>query len=149
MLLVKSSSFNILNIPISNKHFGKNKTWRGFIFLIGMNAILVFMATWLFGIPLHNSALLGATLGFTYLLFELPNSYMKRKLGVGPGEKHHHYRYLFSWIDKSDSAFGLSLVYWLFNYVDWKMAMTLFLVCSATHVIFSLILVRLKIKSSF
>lgn len=149
MLLVKHSWLNFINIPISDKLFGRNKTWRGFVFLILVNAFLVFLVTQVFSIPIHNSALLGAILGFTYLLFELPNSFMKRKLGVSPGEKHQHYRYFFSWVDKSDSAFGLSLVYWLLGYVDWKMAMLLYFICSATHIVFSLILVGLKIKPSF
>ena len=149
MLLVKYSWLSFINIPISVKLFGKNKTWRGFVFLIIVNALIVFTTVKLFSIPLNNPATLGAILGFTYLLFELPNSFMKRKLGVGPGEKHQRYRYFFNWIDKSDSAFGLSLVYWLLGHVDWKMAILLFLICSATHIVSSLILVRLKIKSSF
>jgi hypothetical protein len=149
MVLVKHSWLSLINIPVSDKLFGKNKTWRGFVFLITVNAFLVFTIVQLFSIQLNNSAKLGAILGFTYLLFELPNSYMKRKLGVGPGEKHQRYRYFFSWIDKSDSAFGLSLVYWLLGYTDWKMAILLFFICSATHVVSSFILVVLKIKSSF
>lgn len=149
MVLVKHSWLSFINIPISNKLFGKNKTWRGFVFLTIVNSLSVFTVVQLFSIHLNNSALLGAILGFTYLLFELPNSFMKRKLGVSPGEKHPHYRYFFSWLDKSDSAFGLSLVYWLLEYIDWKMALLLYFICSATHIVFSLILVRLKIKSSF
>jgi hypothetical protein len=105
--------------------------------------------TQLFSLPINNSALLGAILGFTYLLFELPNSYMKRKLGVTPGAKHQQYCYFFSWVDKSDSAFGLSLVYCLLGFVDWKMAILLYFICSVTHIISSFILVGLKIKSSF
>lgn len=149
MLLVKHLWMNFLNVPISDHLFGKNKTWRGFVFLMVVNALLVFITVQLFSIPIENPALLGAILGFTYLLFELPNSFMKRKLGVGPGEKHQQYRYFFSLVDKSDSAFGLSLVYFLLGYVDWKMAILLFFICSATHIVSSLILVVLKIKSSF
>lgn len=149
MLLVKHSWLSVINIPISNRLFGKNKTWRGFVFLITMNALLVSSTVQFFSIQLNNSALLGAILGFTYLLFELPNSYIKRKLGVGPGEKHQRYRYFFSCIDKSDSAFGLSLVYWILGYAEWDMAILLFFICSTTHVVSSIILVSLKIKSSF
>lgn len=149
MVLVRFSWLKALNKPVSEKYFGKNKTWRGFAFLIVVNALLVFIIVRLFGLNFKNAAALGAFLGFTYLLFELPNSWMKRKLGVGPGEKHRRYRYFFSWLDKSDSAFGLSLVYLLMGYVNGKMAVMLFIVCSATHVVSSLMLVGLKIKSSF
>jgi len=149
MLLVKYAWLSFFNIPISEKLFGKNKTWRGFVFLIIVNALIVFASVKLFSIPLYNPAILGAIFGFTYLLFELPNSFMKRKLGIGPGEKHQRYRYFFNWIDKSDSAFGLSLVYWYLDHVDWKMAILLYFICSSTHIVSSLILVRLKIKSSF
>jgi CDP-diacylglycerol--serine O-phosphatidyltransferase len=149
MILVKLSWLNRINIPIYDKLFGRNKTWRGFVFLIVSNAFLVFLMTQLFAIPIKNAVLLGAILGFTYLLFELPNSFMKRKLGISPGEKHQRYRFFFSWVDKSDSALGLSLVYFLLGYVEWKMAIILFFICSATHIVSSLILVGLKIKSSF
>ncbi|MFM7023409.1 MAG: CDP-archaeol synthase [Flavobacteriales bacterium] len=149
MLVVKKAWLQSINIPISDKLFGKNKTWRGFAFLVVVNALIVLFITRICSIPLENSALIGAILGFTYLLFELPNSYMKRKLGVGPGEQHQRYRYFFSWIDKSDSAFGLSLVYFLMGYVDWKNALLLYCICSGTHVISSFILVKLKIKASF
>jgi len=149
MLLVKYSWLSFLNLPISEKLFGKNKTWRGFVFLIVVNAFLVFISVKLFSISMEYPLFIGALMGFTYLLFELPNSYMKRKIGIGAGEQHKKYRYFFSWIDKSDSAFGLSLVYFLFGYVDWKTAILLYFICSATHVVSSLILVSLKIKSSF
>lgn len=149
MLLVKYAWLSFINIPISEKLFGKNKTWRGFVFLIVVNALVVNASVKWFSIPLDHPARLGAILGFTYLLFELPNSFMKRKLGIGPGEKHQRYRYFFNWLDKSDSALGLSWVYWYLDYVDWKMAILLYFIGSATHIIFSLILLKLKIKSSF
>lgn len=149
MLLVKYEWLLSLNIPISDKLFGRNKTWRGFLFLIVVNALFVLLLVKTLMLPIKNPVLLGAILGFTYLVFELPNSYMKRRLGIAPGEKHHKYRLIFSLIDKSDSSFGLSFVYCSLGYVDWKSAVLLYFICSFSHIFFSLVLVKFKIKSSF
>ncbi len=149
MVVVKKQWFTVLSIPVSIKLFGANKTWRGFVFLALCNGFLLYLLnlTWVFEI--ENTFALGAIFGFTYLLFELPNSYMKRKLGVAPGAQHPRYKYLFSWIDKSDSVMGLSFVYYWLGHISGKEAFLLYAVSSLTHMLTSKLLVLLKIKKSF
>lgn len=149
MLVVKRSWLGFLDIPISENLFGKNKTWRGFVFITCMNSLIVYALFNLFAFNVSSPLLLGAILGFTYPLFELPNSFLKRKIGIRPGGQHQKWGYFFMLLDKSDSAFGVCFVYWLLGNVDFCQGVLLFFICSAAHIIFSLILVRLKIKSSF
>lgn len=149
MVVVKKQWFKELDIPVSTKLFGKNKTWRGFAFLTICNGFLLYLLNIIWGFEIENSFALGAIFGFAYLLFELPNSYMKRKLGVAPGGQHLRYKYLFWWIDKSDSVIGLSFVYHLLGYISAKEALLLYIISSLTHMLTSKLLVLLKIKKSF
>ena len=149
MWLVKKSWLSFLNVPVSEAQFGKNKTWRGFIFLVLVNSFLESVVLQIFSISVAHAAWLGASLGFSYALFELPNSFLKRRLGIASGETHSEYGFLFKAIDKSDSAFGVSLVYYLLGYVDAQLAFLLFLSSCLTHVVLSWFLVRIKIESSF
>ena len=149
MLLIKKGVFNSLTTPISENKFGKNKTYRGLVFVTIINAIILMMMNYILQLQVNNSFFLGAMLGLAYIIFELPNSYMKRKLGIKPGEQHKKYKLTFSLIDKMDSAFGVTLTYSLLGYIDYKSVMMLFLLASLTHIIMSKLLVFLKIKKTF
>lgn len=151
MLVVKKDLFKGLNIPIWEKGFGKNKTWRGIIALMILNAFFEIVCVNIFGIEIEYPALLGAILGLTYAISELPNSFVKRKLGIAPGSGggNSKYKYLFYVIDKSDSAIGVTIVYVLIRSLTLKIGVILFVVNSLAHTIVAIILVQLKIKSSF
>ena len=74
--------------------FGPNKTWRGFVVLIPCVTALFTLQGLLLGQNVEGIWLLTHTqwliLGFfsvlAYSLGELPNSFIKRRLGIGPGE---------------------------------------------------------------
>lgn len=151
MLVVKKDLLKGLNIPIWEKGFGKNKTWRGIIALMILNALFEIICGNVFNIEMEHPALLGAIMGLTYVVSELPNSFVKRKLGIAPGSGggNSKYKYLFYVIDKSDSAIGVTIVYVLIRSLTVKIGVILFLVNSLAHTIVALILVQLKIKSSF
>ena len=149
MIVVKRNLFDFLNSPISNTLFGKNKTWRGFIFIPFCNALALGLLNYSTNLTIEGSFYLGAILGLSYVLFELPNSFIKRKLGILPGEHHERYSNLFSLIDKMDSAFGVCLVYFILGYVSFNYALILFLCSSLTHMLISKILVIARIKKSY
>lgn len=149
MLVVKSDFFSKLAIPIYEKAFGKNKTWRGLLFVSFTNAFVLSFVNLTFRLNIDHDFLLGGILGIVYILSELPNSLIKRKLGVQPGMKSENHRILFILMDKTDSAFGVTLIYFLLGYTDLKTAFLLFIINSLTHLVISLLLVVLKIKSSF
>ena len=69
--------------------FGANKTWRGALVMFTG----VFLATGVFwplmpdGLRDEPWLLVGALIGAGTVLGELPNSFLKRRLGIGPGER--------------------------------------------------------------
>lgn len=93
------------NIPLDGgktiggkRVFGDSKTWRGFVVMVpavGASFFLLgtlrpFLATdWQHGLwPLSPAAyaLLGCWVGLGFMAGELPNSCLKRQLGIAPGE---------------------------------------------------------------
>jgi len=149
MILVKNDLFPASKVPFSKKLFGVNKTWRGLIFVGLMNGLVTLIFHYLFSWPVKHPFLIGALLGGAYIIFELPNSFLKRRLGIGPGESSKKNKLLHNLLDKSDSSFGVSLVYYLAGYADWRMALYIFLIGVLVHVGISMLLVNTKIKKSF
>jgi CDP-diacylglycerol--serine O-phosphatidyltransferase len=149
MMVVKTAIFSRLERPISIKLFGKNKTWRGFLVVSCVNGSLLFLVNLLFSFHLSQAFLLGVVLGFSYMLFELPNSYMKRRLGIASGAKARKNSFLFMLIDKTDSAFGVNLVYFLLGFITFPDALLLFAISSSLHISMSYLLVQLHLKKSF
>lgn len=149
MVAVKGDWLKPFQIPIWRKGFGENKTWRGVIFVPTVNALFLLAISYIFRLQLAYPFLLGYVLGLSYLLFELPNSFLKRKAGIKAGGHHDKHKYLFYVLDKTDSSFGVTLSYMLITGMTLKMAGALLLINSMTHTVVALVLVRLKIKSSF
>jgi hypothetical protein len=81
--------------PISSRLFGANKTWRG---AAAMTGGTVAAAVALQRLPAYRRRLppevleagpvrVGLTLGCAAWLGELPNSFLKRRIGIAPGEQ--------------------------------------------------------------
>ncbi|WP_053002344.1 CDP-archaeol synthase [Kordia jejudonensis] len=149
MIVIKKDVFQGLTRPISTKLFGANKTWRGFVFVPFLNALLLCVLNFIFTFQLSNAFFLGFVLGLAYMFFELPNSFLKRKLGIQPGAKAASNTILFTVLDKTDSAFGVSLTYFLLGNISFQNAVLLFVCSSCTHMIISQILVQFQLKKSF
>jgi len=149
MFIIKKDIFQSLKHPISEKLFGTNKTWRGFVVVSLINAFVLYIINLTFGFKLSNALFLGCILGLAYMFFELPNSFMKRKLGIQSGAQAASNTIVFTLIDKMDSAFGVNLVYFLIGFVNYQYALLLFVFSSCTHILISQVLVRLNIKKSF
>nr|VFJ91243.1 MAG: CDP-diacylglycerol---serine O-phosphatidyltransferase [Candidatus Kentron sp. H]VFJ92331.1 MAG: CDP-diacylglycerol---serine O-phosphatidyltransferase [Candidatus Kentron sp. H] len=123
MVFVAKHWLDFLAIPVQNRLFGANKTWRGFIVM----PVVTIPGVWLTQLlePLWRDWLLvslqdisilriGLALGLAYVLFELPNSYIKRRLGAAPGKIPRQCHYCFVLLDQLDSAVGFAFVYFLF-----------------------------------
>ncbi len=155
MLVVKKRLLTFLEIPIWVNGFGENKTLRGFLVMTSCNAIFCYLANRSMHLML-NPAMFGAMIGFTYSLSELPNSWLKRRLGIAPGSKAHNHSTLFSILDKLDSAAGVAIITWYILYLinptefPWYNTIPILTLCNSLfHAFFSWILVLLKIKRSF
>ena len=150
MLVVKKAWFNGLAIPVSSSLFGSNKTWRGLLLVPLLNAFFfaglnVFLISFSWGASLGY----GFLLGLAYMLFELPNSFLKRRLGVPPGARARRHAFWFAVLDKSDSAFGVVLLSaFLFGF-GVQQFLVLFLTAVAVHAFFSGLLVLVGIKRGF
>ncbi len=149
MLVVKWNIFPFFNKGLSKNTFGPNKTWRGFILVPLFNILFLLLFNSILSLNLTNAITIGFFLGLAYVTFELPNSFIKRKLNIKAGETSANSYYIFMLVDKMDSAFGVALVYYLLNSITLTEAIVLMLVCSLTHIVISLILVFTKIKASF
>ncbi len=147
MFIVKYDVWPMLKIPIHEKTFGKNKTLRGFLF-VGVFTSLFYTMFSLYDSSLQDKMLTGFLLGLSFVFFELPNSFMKRKMGIAPGEKATKNKFFFNFIDKADSALGVSLMYCYLKGLGFSTFVILFFGALMTHFIFSTILFRLRIKES-
>jgi CDP-diacylglycerol--serine O-phosphatidyltransferase len=86
MVLVKRNAWSILAKPIHKKAFGANKTWRGVVFISTVNAVLFLLINYPGGVlmsflnqkqNLVQLLFIGWIFGMAYVLFELPNSFIK------------------------------------------------------------------------
>jgi len=150
MIIVKKGLFPSLVIPLSVALFGKNKTLRGVLILPLLNGFLCWLVNWF--IPVFESIeafIIGAVLGLAYMISELPNSWLKRKLGIASGQRAKKNATFFLLLDKMDSAFGVSLVCKFIFEFSWVEAGILFLIAVSIHVFFSWFLVAIGVKRRF
>ncbi|MBL7812060.1 MAG: hypothetical protein JNL57_07535 [Bacteroidetes bacterium] len=149
MVLVKRNGLSFLALPIHTAWFGKNKTWRGVLFISLVNgAFLVLFNRWL-NWGATEDWLTGLLLGLAYAAAELPNSWFKRRMGIPSGGSPEKYRLLFALMDKSDSALGVALMYFWLGTGSLADMLIIFLCGVGLHILFSALLVWLHIKSSF
>lgn len=122
MVVVTQDWFKALKVPVHQGLFGANKTWRGFVVMpiITMpGALLLWGIMHLTEISLTTSVMqyrwpiLGLLLGLAYVLFELPNSFLKRRMGAAPGEVPAKGRLFFIALDQIDSGVGAAIFYYL------------------------------------
>lgn len=97
---------------------GPRKTWRGVIIMTTLSAMTAraqamaarrsprLRAICPFDYRQVNPWLLGGTLGLGYCIAELPNSFVKRRLGIPPTHTSQRLAWLQYLIDQSDSVAG-------------------------------------------
>ena len=114
--------------------FGDNKTWKGFAGMIAFTAVFawIFWHNWI-----HLSLLVGAWLGFAYVLFELPNSFVKRRLALQPGTNGGTLQTI---VDLTDSVVGYILFFAIVHPLTWAEALGMLIIAPATHYIFNVLL---------
>lgn len=149
MLAVKYRWLPQLARPLWLRGFGAHKTWRGLLFMTFVNGLTLLLLSLSIPVRTEHPFALGALLGLAYAAFELPNSWLKRRIGIAAGEHHLKYKYVFYLIDKTDSSFGVALVYYLVSGISLVTAGELFVVNCLTHALIALALVIAHIKSRF
>ncbi len=156
MVVVSRQLWPQYAVPIYTPWFGANKTWRGMI-AVPLLTVIGAACLWpfhrYFGINILGddfcSIVLGGLLaGIGYVLAELPNSFIKRRLGIGAGEVPTRGKYLVILADQLDSGIGFSLAYYWYLQLSIEQA----LVCALSFPMTALVVKRLlfiaKLKKS-
>lgn len=164
---LRSAPSRIFQIPIDagmtiggKRLLGDNKTWRGFMvmapatglmFLFWAAALPAFMPKLAEGLwPLGSSefALVGFWAGIGFMAGELPNSFVKRRLGIEPGTAPAHWltRLVCLVADRTDSILGAYLAMWVVVPVPWTTLAYILAIGPGVHLGFSLLLFRFGVK---
>ena len=141
--------------------FGDNKRLRGlivmplaaaasFALLGGLREQLPdWLAVGMWDISAGQYGLLGLAAGLAFMLAELPNSFIKRQLGVAPGEMPDRGwgRFLCPLLDRFDSVLGVLIVVSLLVPVSAMTWVWVLLIGPGVHALFSALLYRLGVKA--
>jgi len=141
--------------------FGDNKTWRGFIAIVPGVGIAFVLFCILFAVfpyrvneglwPLSilQFGILGCLVGIGFMLGELPNSFVKRRLGVLPGEAAEgpYARRICFLVDRFDSILGGMFVLALVVPVPILTWCYIFLFGPIIHLGFNVLLFQLGVKA--
>lgn len=171
-IFCKTKYFKCLNKPIDfgkklkdkKRIFGDNKTWKGLFGYIILNIIfsVVFGFIWkltnlerlnFFYMNYDNTLLynilIGFLLGLGYSLFELPNSFIKRRLDIKPGKTTSGFKKIFFIIlDQADSVFGIALVIWLFYPIGIWIYLFYIVLGTITHLLVNMLLYFLHLRKN-
>lgn len=171
-IFCKKEILNFIKKPIDNNKtlkdgkriFGDNKTWKGFIGYIFFNIVftIIFGFIWkltkiehlnFFYINHNNTIqynlLIGFLIGLFYALFELPNSFIKRRLNIEPGKNSKGLKkYFFIFLDQADSLFGICLIVWLFYPIGLKIYLLYILIGALTHLLINMLLYLLHLRKN-
>lgn len=148
-----------------NRLFGDNKTWKGFIGMICLGLICTvlwgFICQLVPVLTTHNyfyhfqentilyNSCIGVLLGLMYVLCELPNSFIKRRIGIEPGKtKHNRGKYLFVFIDQADSVLGMVLIVALFYPMQLWFGIVYVMIGAATHIIINIGLYKANLRKN-
>lgn len=172
MIWCKLSILKKIQIPIDfgknfvdkKRIFGNNKTWKGLLGYIIFNiasTIIWGLLCDLFNINKLNffyinyqntlslNILIGFLLGLSYALFELPNSFLKRRLNISPGKNPEGLKkVLFIFLDQADSVFGCCLIVCLFYNLGIKLYIIYVFIGAFTHIILNMILYFLRLRKN-
>jgi CDP-2,3-bis-(O-geranylgeranyl)-sn-glycerol synthase len=120
--------------------FGKNKTFRGFFSGLSVGAVAGLAETAVFGFQ-SFPALLGVLLPFGALMGDLMGAFLKRRIGLAPGE-------LLPVIDQTDFIIGallLSLPVSL-PLLSWEIVLTVLIITPPVHLLTNFAAYKLGLK---
>jgi CDP-diglyceride synthetase len=170
-VLVKTKLFGPIARPIDGRKnfidhkriFGDNKTYKGFLGYIILT--MFFAVVWgllcthipelqanNFFYQAHTNtvafnAIVGGALGLAWALFELPNSFIKRRLDIEPGSNIQGARgALFIVLDQADSIFGVVLVLAMFHPISTSQYFLFVSIGAITHILFNFLLFTVGIR---
>ncbi|PCI47799.1 MAG: CDP-diglyceride synthetase [Moraxellaceae bacterium] len=172
MVFVKASFLDNLKTPMDHgrllkdgkRLFGENKTWKGFWGMIVLTSLSMLLLqamamvfdwanelslfpfrSWSFPV---DGLLYGAVWGFAYVLAELPNSYIKRRIDIAPGTNSSGFKgKVFILVDQADSVIGCVLFMPLFFTPTLIDAIAVLFLATALHLMINFLLYLVGLKS--
>lgn len=87
-------------------------------------------------------------LGSAYCLAELPNSFLKRRLGILEGKTSPKNKWLFVILDQADSVLGCLLAYKLLMPISWPVFFGTLVTGTLVHLFFNVLLFALKLRKN-
>jgi CDP-diacylglycerol--serine O-phosphatidyltransferase len=156
MVVVKLDILSYLKKPIHHRLFGVNKTWRGFFVMPLATWPGVVWAQSLENLSdlstplltLHPSWLLAFLLGMGYCLAELPNSFIKRRVGIKEGQTSQEYKLFFVIMDQADSALGCLVAYLILIPLSMKVFWGTIFFGTVIHLLLNVLLYLLKLRKN-
>ncbi|MBO7396078.1 MAG: CDP-archaeol synthase [Ruminococcus sp.] len=151
--------------PDGRRIFGDNKTWAGFFGMIATTCIAQMLWGLLsatsdavgsrnelyrhFDNTLLFNAAAGAVFGLAYVLCELPNSYIKRRIGIHPGKTTSGLRgAAFFIIDQIDSLLGVVLILAIISGLTFPQYIQYIILGALTHIALNAALYALRIRKN-
>jgi CDP-archaeol synthase len=165
VLILKTRLLARLAVPVDGGFqwngrplLGGNKTWRGFLLMTLATGCLASIQA-----RVENKVgnlspgrvksrtplppwLAGAAMGLAYSLAELPNSFVKRRLGIVPGGLGGRLRIVQYIVDQTDSVFGCVLVARWIHRLRREEVAPAFLLGTVIHIGVDLLTYRIGIK---
>lgn len=152
------------NFTDGRRIFGDSKTWKGLLGYVMLNLLFAILwgevcrtarlEPWNFFYINHENrlgynVLVGILLGLGYSLFELPNSFLKRRLDISQSKQISGARKVFFvFLDQADSVFGVALVVWLFYDLGIGLYLLYVLVGAGTHILLNMMLYFMKLRKN-
>lgn len=172
MLFTKTNLYKMYKFPIdANKTawdgrriFGDNKTWIGFLSMVVFCTffqLICGLLCYTLSLEQYNdlyrcrgnsvglNLIFGALVGIAYMIFELPNSFIKRRLNISAGKSGKGLiGIIFFVVDQTDSMLGVMFVLALFTDIGiwgyWQYVITGIF----THIVVNFILLMLKVRKN-
>jgi CDP-2,3-bis-(O-geranylgeranyl)-sn-glycerol synthase len=117
--------------------FGKNKTFQGFFcglvvgVAVGLVESIIFGYSVLFGLMLSLGALLG----------DLAGAFVKRRLGIAPGD-------MLPVVDQVDFIVGAILFSFFFMILSWELILVIMIITPPIHLLTNFVAYKLGLKSN-
>ena len=172
MIWCKSGILKVAKVPMDGgrclkdgrRIFGDNKTWKGFLGYVILNVIAALVWGIISNAASLNSLnffyanhdntfsfnlLIGFLLGLGYAAFELPNSFLNRRLDVRPGMTlPGAWTVFFIFLDQADSLFGCVLTIWIFYDLGIGLYLLYVLVGALTHMVLNMLLYFVHLRKN-
>ena len=168
MLFVKIKALSFLKVPVDGgkslngkRIFGNSKSLLGFIgMMLGTALATIFWGIFLkqTGLEHYNliyknypntvcfNLLSGALFGFAYMIFELPNSFLKRRFDIDAGSRGRFPVNVFTFVyDQIDSMIGVMLVLAILARLSFMQYILAVMLGGITHVV-NMILILFKVR---